>query len=50
MTKDDKRKFTLRLKESINQKLIQSSSELGVSKNAFILMALAEKLEGKKEK
>lgn len=40
--------FTLRIKSSIDQKLSRASSEMGVSKTAFILMALSEKLKEEK--
>jgi predicted HicB family RNase H-like nuclease len=45
MTKDDKISFTLRIKKTLDQKIEQASEKMGVSKNAFILMILSEKLE-----
>lgn len=45
MTNDDKISFTLRINKSVDQKIAEASSEMGVSKNAFILMILSEQLK-----
>jgi metal-responsive CopG/Arc/MetJ family transcriptional regulator len=47
MTSGDKIvRLTVRLKEPIDQKLSEACEQMGgVSKNAFILMALSEKLK-----
>lgn len=42
-TNDDKINFTLRINKSVDLKIAEASSEMGVSKNAFILMILSEK-------
>lgn len=47
MTNDDKVNFTLRIKEPILVEITQASKKMGVSKNAFILMVLDEKLRNK---
>jgi predicted HicB family RNase H-like nuclease len=44
-TNDDKVNFTLRITRSVDQKITEASSEMGVSKNAFILMILSEKFK-----
>lgn len=50
-TSDDKRvHFTLRMSRLVDQKLAEASSEMGVSKNAYILMILSEKLAEKPQK
>jgi predicted HicB family RNase H-like nuclease len=49
MTNDDNKiHFTLRLTKSVDQKVTDASSEMGVSKNAFILMILSERLKEEK--
>lgn len=50
MTNDKKINFTLRIKKLVDQKLTKASSEIGISKNAFILMILSEKLEERNSK
>lgn len=45
MTNDDKVPFTLRIKKPIDDRLTQASDELGISKTAFIMIALNEKLK-----
>lgn len=42
---NDKAKFTLRIKDDLNDKLSKASAGMGISKNAFILMTLTEKLD-----
>jgi len=42
-TNDTKLNFTLRIPTSMDKKVCEASSEIGVSKNAFILMVLSER-------
>lgn len=48
MTKDDKIRFTLRLPSPTDKRILEESKKLGISKNAFILLALDKVLKNKK--
>lgn len=43
-TNDTTKNFTLRLKPVLFEKLEQEAQQMGVSKNAFILMVLSKEL------
>lgn len=48
-TNDTTKSFTLRLKPSLFEKLEREAQQMGVSKNAFILMVLSKELSTKEE-
>lgn len=49
VSNDDKINFTLRIKKNLDERIGEESEKLGVSKNAFILMTLSEKLMERKD-
>jgi predicted HicB family RNase H-like nuclease len=49
VAKNDKQKFQLRLPLDIYSKAAEASNRLGISMNAYIILALMEKLTNEKE-
>ncbi|MGF9822650.1 toxin-antitoxin system HicB family antitoxin [Brevibacillus agri] len=45
MTKDVETRFTLRMPEETSEKIAQLAKQMGVSKNAYILMVLAKEIK-----
>lgn len=50
MTTIDKIRFTLRIQNTLDEKLSKVSADMGISKNAFILMVLSQNFDEKEQR